>query len=188
MHRLLQMFFRPSPRWSLATIFVAGGLAGIVFWGGFNTFMEYTNRLEFCIACHEMAAQPYSEYKRSVHFSNPSGVGAICSDCHVPRDCTAKLARKVQATAEIWYHFAGTIDTVEKFEAKRREFAERVWTSMTANDSHEYRNCHSYATMNFHKQSARAREKMEEAMRKGQTCIECHKGVAHKLPAIPHDD
>jgi nitrate/TMAO reductase-like tetraheme cytochrome c subunit len=40
--------------------------------------------------------------------------------------------------------------------------------------------------MDFHKQTPRAREKMEEAMQKGVTCIECHKGIAHRLP--PRDD
>jgi nitrate/TMAO reductase-like tetraheme cytochrome c subunit len=40
--------------------------------------------------------------------------------------------------------------------------------------------------MDFHKQNPRAREKMELAAQKGETCIDCHKGVAHKLP--PRDD
>lgn len=29
-------------------------LAGVLFWGAFNTAMEYTNREAFCIGCHEM--------------------------------------------------------------------------------------------------------------------------------------
>ena len=29
-------------------------IAGIIFWGGFNTAMDATNELEFCISCHEM--------------------------------------------------------------------------------------------------------------------------------------
>jgi nitrate/TMAO reductase-like tetraheme cytochrome c subunit len=40
--------------------------------------------------------------------------------------------------------------------------------------------------MDFHKQSARASEKMQEAAKTGETCIDCHKGIAHKLP--PRDD
>ena len=54
----------PSARWSLGSIFAAGGIAGIIFWGGFNTFMEYTNRLEFCISCHEMSSMPFENIKR----------------------------------------------------------------------------------------------------------------------------
>lgn len=186
--RLWRAAMRPSARLSIAAIFVAGGVTGVVFWGGFNTFMEYTNRLEFCISCHEMARQPYEEYKLSVHYSNPSGVRAICSDCHVPKDWTAKLIRKIKATNELWHHFAGTLDTAEKFEAKRKQLAEIVWSGMRQSDSRECRNCHSYQSMNFHKQPQRAREKMEDAMRRGETCIECHKGIAHKRPAVEHDD
>ncbi len=61
-------------------------------------------------------SKPYEEYQKSVHFSNPSGVRAICSDCHVPRDWTAKLVRKVQATGELYHHFMGKLSTPEKFE------------------------------------------------------------------------
>ncbi|MBT7769407.1 MAG: hypothetical protein HN705_05445, partial [Rhodospirillales bacterium] len=43
-------------------------------------------------------------------------------------------------------------------------------------------NCHSYEAMDFHKQSRRAQEKMQKGIKEGKTCIECHKGVAHKLP------
>ena len=175
----------PSGRWSLGALLVAGGVGGVIFWGGFNTFMEYTNRLEFCVSCHSMS-KPYEEYRQSVHFKNKSGVRAICSDCHVPKEWTAKLIRKIQATGELWYHFQGKLDTPEKFEIERKALAEHVWATMKANNSQECRNCHEYQAMDFHKQSARAREKMEEALKKGETCIDCHKGIAHKLP--PRDD
>ena len=185
LRRMWRTAWRPSSRYSLAALLVLGGLGGVIFWGGFNTFMEYTNRLEFCTSCHSMA-QPYEEYKQSVHFSNASGVRAICSDCHVPKDWTAKLVRKIQATNELYHHFAGKLSTPEKFEAQRAAMAEHVWATMKANNSRECRNCHSYDAMNFHKQTPRAKEKMEEGLKKGQTCIECHKGIAHKLP--PRDD
>lgn len=183
--RLWRAAWSPSPRFALASLVLIGTVAGVVLWGGFNTFMEYTNTLGFCVSCHSMS-QPYEEYKKSAHYSNPSGVRAICSDCHVPKEWTAKLIRKIQATNELWHHFRGKLDTPEKFEAQRATMAEHVWATMRANDSHECRNCHSYAAMDFHKQTARAREKMEEGLKKGQTCIECHKGIAHKLP--PRDD
>lgn len=161
---------------------------GVVFWGGFNTFMEYTNTLDFCVSCHEMRQLVFEEYKKTVHYTNRSGVRVICSDCHVPREWTAKLMRKIHATNELFHKIAGTVDTPEKFEARRALMAERVWASMKASNSRECRNCHSYQAMDFHKQSARGREKMEDAMTKGETCIECHKGVAHKRPVIPRDD
>ncbi len=43
-----------------ALVLLLGGvIAGIVFWGGFNTTLELTNRMEFCLSCHEMANKPY---------------------------------------------------------------------------------------------------------------------------------
>jgi nitrate/TMAO reductase-like tetraheme cytochrome c subunit len=170
----------------VAVLLILGGAGGVVAWGGFNTFMEYTNTLEFCISCHEMESTVYQEYKTSVHYTNASGVRAICSDCHVPKEWTPKLIRKIKATGELYHHLMGTIDTPEKFEQARAGLAARVWATMKANDSHECRNCHSFAAMDFHKQTARAAEKMQEAIKLGQTCIDCHKGIAHKLP--PRDD
>lgn len=165
-----------------------GAGAGIVFWGGFNTFAEYTNTMAFCTSCHEMRDYVYAEYQESVHYRNASGVRVTCSDCHVPKAWTAKMVRKVRATNELFHKIAGSIDTPEKFEAKRLELAEYVWRSMEASDSRECRNCHSYEAMDFHEQSRRAREKMESAAEKGKTCIECHKGIAHKLPPEFEED
>ena len=161
---------------------------GVIFWGGFNTAMEYTNTLEFCISCHEMRDTVYVEYKQSIHYRNRSGVRAICSDCHVPKDWTAKLVRKIKATKELYHKLLGTIDSREKFELHRLEMAERVWAEMMANNSRECRNCHDFKSMDFDKQGHRAREKMESAMEKGKTCIECHKGIAHKNPEADDED
>ncbi len=181
-------FWRPARRIAWGAIFVFGGLAGIVFWGGFNTAMEYTNTLEFCISCHEMRTTVYEEYKKTAHYKNPSGVRAICSDCHVPKAWTPKLIRKIQATNELYHKAVGTISTPEKFEANRLQLAERVWASMKASDSRECRNCHSYESMDFHKQSRRSADKMQAGLKEGKTCIECHKGLAHKLPAGLDDE
>ena len=188
MRRLWSWFWSPTSRYSWGTIFVIGGLTGVVFWGGFNTFMEYTNRLEFCVSCHEMDQLVYREYQKTIHFKNRSGVRVSCADCHVPKDWMAKLWRKIEATNELYHKLAGTIDTPEKFNAKRLELAEHVWDSMRANDSRECRNCHSYEAMDFHKQRKRGRKKMEAAMKEGKTCIECHKGIAHRLPDEFEDD
>ena len=127
---------------------VVGGLGGIIFWGGFNTAMEATNTMEFCISCHEMRNTVYEEYKKTVHYSNRTGVRAICSDCHVPKEWTAKLMRKIEATfKEVPHKILGTIDTPEKFEAKRLELAQHEWARLKKNDSLECRNCHGYEGM-----------------------------------------
>ena len=168
--------------WGAAALLLTGGVAGVVAWGGFNMAMEASNKTEFCISCHEMQGAMYAEYQKSPHYTNASGVRATCADCHVPREWGPKLLRKVQATNELFYHLRGTIDTPEKFEAKRAEMAGHVWASMKATDSRECRNCHSWEAMDPHKQTPLARAKKEEGRKRGETCIDCHKGVAHKLP------
>lgn len=181
MQRLLD-WIRNYPGRALFTLLGIGSIGGIIFWGGFNTAMEATNRLEFCVSCHEMEQSVYQEYKKSVHYQNASGVRAICSDCHVPKSWGAKMVRKIRASNELWHKLVGSVDTVEKFEAKRLQLAEHVWETMKKSDSRECRNCHSKPAMDVHKQSRRAQEKMKPGLDKGKTCIDCHKGIAHKLP------
>ena len=103
------------------------------------------------------------------------------------------MVRKVQASGELWGKLIGTIDTPEKFEARRLELATHVWDLMKSTDSRECRNCHSFEAMDFEAQRPRAWEKMEPVVHGtdlsgGTTCIDCHKGIAHKLPAMPRDD
>lgn len=186
--RLWRWFWQPSKKYAWGLIFMVGGLGGVVFWGGFNTFMEYTNTMEFCISCHEMRDTVYEEYKKSTHYSNPSGVRAICSDCHVPKPWGAKLWRKIKASNELYHKLVGTVDTPEKFKAHRWVMANRVWAEMKDNNSRECRNCHSYDAMHWEKQKRRSREKMQEGIKKEETCIDCHKGIAHKKPRDPNDD
>lgn len=183
--KIWNWFWRPS-RLAWGAIFVVGGIAGVIFWGGFNTYMEYTNTEEFCISCHEMENTVYQEYKKTVHYNNASGVRAVCADCHVPKEWVPKLIRKIQASREIYHKIMGTIDTPEKFEAARFELATRVWQTMKQNDSQECRNCHSYEYMDFTKQSRRSSEKMQQGIKDEKTCIECHQGIAHKLPVDPN--
>src|SRR6266550_3502309 len=106
---------RPSSVFSLGVLVLAGLVANVVFWGGFNTALEITNTEKFCTGCHEMNDNVFAELKTTIHFSNRSGVRASCPDCHVPHDWTHKIARKMQASKEVWGHLFGTIDTREKF-------------------------------------------------------------------------
>ncbi len=153
---------------------------GVIVWGGFNTVMELTNTQEFCISCHEMEDTVYNEYLGTIHDANRSGVRAGCPDCHVPKPWIHKIARKIQASNEVYHKILGTINTPEKFEAKRLQLANNVWKSMKKTDSRECRNCHNFETMDPEKQKPRARNQHTNAMRQGSTCIDCHKGIAHK--------
>ncbi len=173
---------KPSAKYSLLGLLVAGFFSGIIFWGGFNTGMEATNTLEFCVGCHEMRDNVYQEYKYTIHYSNRTGVRAVCSDCHVPKDWTHKMIRKVKASYEIWGKLTGKIDTKEKFEANRLAMAEREWARMKARDSIECRNCHSFDAMNPEIQKKTPYKKHMEAKEQGKSCIDCHQGIAHKLP------
>jgi len=173
---------RPSARFSLLTLLLVGFFGGIIFWGGFNTGMEATNRLEFCISCHEMRDNVYKEYQQTIHYSNRTGVRAICSDCHVPHDWTAKIIRKIKASKEVWGKLTGYIDTPEKFEAHRMEMATHEWARMKAVGSLECRNCHNFDAMSKDVQKQSVYNKHMKAKADGQTCIDCHKGIAHHLP------
>lgn len=171
-----------SIHYSFLTL-LAGFIAGIIFWGGFNTALEVTNTEEFCISCHEMRDNSYQEYKESIHYKNPAGVRATCSDCHVPQPWVNKVMRKTYMWSNELLHKAlGTIDTREKFLARREELAQRVWDTMKATDSRECRNCHARSFMDIDKQDRMAKQKHASMQENGTTCIDCHKGIVHHLP------
>jgi cytochrome c-type protein NapC len=175
---------KAPPKCSMLRMIVIGVLGGIIIWGGLNIGMEYTNRSDFCISCHEMTI-PFEELKKTVHYKNRSGTTVQCADCHVassktPTDYLFKSFQKLMAARDIIGHIKGTVDTPEKFEAHRLTMAKRVWAQMERRDSKECRNCHSFETMDPDKQKDRSVVKHEGAIEDGKTCIECHKGIAHK--------
>lgn len=178
----------PSARWAVGTLLSVGFIGGVIFWGGFNTALEATNKESFCISCHEMEENVYREYQNTIHYSNRSGVRATCPDCHVPKDWTHKMIRKVQASNEIFHKVLGSVGTPEKFEAKRLELARHVWTKMKETDSRECRNCHDEDAMDFLEQRRRSVKQHIKGFDDNKTCIDCHKGIAHSLPTMYEDD
>jgi cytochrome c-type protein NapC len=185
--RTLQFFLRPTAKVAAGVLLAGGAVFGMLLWGGFHWGLELTNTEEFCISCHEMRDNVYQELKKTIHYSNRSGVRATCPDCHVPKQWFYKIRRKIQASNEVLHKVLGTIDTREKFEAHRLELAEHVWATMKDSDSRECRNCHAVASMDPHKQTAAA-QIMPEAIKNGATCIDCHRGIAHQLPKEPDED
>ena len=174
---------KPSVHFSLATLTLGGFIGGIVFWGGFNTALELSNTEAFCISCHEMENNVYAELKSTIHYTNRSGVRATCPDCHVPHEWTDKIARKMQASKEVYGKIFGTINTREKFLEHRLELAQHEWGRLKANDSLECRNCHNFEFMDFTAQGKRAVAQHSTSLASGdKTCIDCHKGIAHNLP------
>ena len=181
-----QALKKPSVKYSLGALLIIGFISGILFWGAFNTAMEMTNTEEFCISCHEMEDNVFAEYQQTIHYSNRTGVRATCPDCHVPKEWHHKVVRKIKASNELLHKALGTIDTREKFEAKRLKLAQNVWREMEGNDSRECRNCHTFDFMDFTEQGRRAVDAHDVGLSAGDTCIDCHKGIAHELPDM-HD-
>ena len=177
-------FFKRMGKMKILGASLAGAtvifFSGIIAWGGFNTAMEATNTMGFCISCHEMEANVYQEYTQTIHFQNRSGVRASCSDCHVPDPWIYKVVRKIRASNELVHWVAGTIDTKEKFEAHRLTLAKNVWKAMKETDSRECRNCHTWDAMLEASQKRRAWKQHTLAREEGETCIDCHKGIAHR--------
>ncbi|KAA5596715.1 NapC/NirT family cytochrome c [Blastochloris sulfoviridis] len=168
-----------------AGLVLGGAVLGATLLIGFDVAVEASNRQEFCVSCHEMKQAVWPEYQTTVHFANASGVQATCADCHVPRAWPAKFVHKIGSINEIYHWALGTIDTPEKFESHRAALAAKVWAEMKANDSAECRHCHNVAAMDRARQHTAARDVHPAALAAGMTCIDCHKGIAHKLPAAP---
>ncbi|MCP4699720.1 MAG: hypothetical protein GY862_23145 [Gammaproteobacteria bacterium] len=154
----------------------------ILLWAGFNIALEMSNQEAFCISCHQMRDNVYQEYKKTIHYRNRTGVRATCPDCHVPKEWGHMLVRKVKASNELFHALAGSIDTREKFLAKRLKLAKGVWRDMEKTNSRECRNCHRFEFMDMNQQAAGVSDKHREAQQRGMSCINCHKGIAHNLP------
>ena len=177
-----RLLLRPSARIGLGVLVAGGFIAGVVAWAGFDKGMELTNQEPFCVSCHTMGDNLLPELQKTVHWSNRTGVRARCPDCHVPHDFTDKVARKMQASREVWGHLIGTIGTREKFKEHRIVLAQREWARFAANGSKECRACHDYKDMDFNRMRPASQVAMRNAAARDQSCVDCHKGIAHQLP------
>jgi cytochrome c-type protein NapC len=168
------------------TVLVAGTLAiGAIMLTAGAAGLAWTNTEAFCVSCHEMRENVYAEYQDTIHDKNRSGVRAICSDCHVPREPGPLIMAKIRATSDLYHHLLGSVGTPEKFEAKRHQMATNVWRRMKQSDSLECRNCHVASAMSSELQSERAQAQHAKAKTEGMTCIDCHYGIAHNEPEGP---
>lgn len=167
-------------------VLVAGLLVGGIASGAVASFMVHANSEAFCAtSCHEMG-QLKKEWAGTIHDMNRTGVQATCNDCHVPHGYVPNYLAKLGLLSDVWGHFVThSIDTKEKFEAKRPVLAQRVWAYMKANDSRECRYCHTTAKMDKDKQTKEATASHAKGRRLGQTCIDCHYAISHKEPAGP---
>lgn len=178
--RLWTFLWSPSGRWPLLVLIGVGLVVGIAASATIVVAMHITSTNAFCSSCHEMNIV-VAEWKQSPHYVNSVGIIAGCADCHEPKDPLGMAIAKIESMDDGWNHILGTISTPAKFEAHRLELAENVWARLHADNSQECRNCHQMTMMNDpSKPSLRAMH--QTALANGKTCIDCHKGVAHKLP------
>jgi cytochrome c-type protein NapC len=169
-------------RFGTTALVLSSVVIGALAWVGFNAALAWTNTEQFCLSCHEMVEYPYAEYLDTSHDRNAAGMRATCSDCHVPLAFWPKLARKIAAANDVYQHLRGTVDTPEKYRARRLHLAQKVWTYMQSSDSRECRSCHTAEKMDLEAQDGRAARKHEAMGTSGKTCIDCHQGIAHFLP------
>jgi cytochrome c-type protein NapC len=178
-------FWQPGNKWLLGfpvgafVVFFAGAITLI----GSQVALHLVNTEQFCTdACHSMVF-PTEEWRNSPHYSNASGVRATCPDCHVPSSYPEKLIVKTRAGIVDFYNeVKGTMATREKYEANRARLAEHVWDYMEKTDSRECRNCHSEENFLLKDQEEKAAKAHITGPLEGKTCIDCHKGIAHKTP------
>ena len=182
---LAAWLWRRPRRWFLLGI-PAGGLiafiVGIGFTGAFVGGLKMAETNAFCTSCHEMR-QPFDELTHSLHHFNEFGLQASCGNCHVPPAFLPGLMRHIEASTEVWGHLTGKLSTPARYEAHRLELAQKIWAELKANDSAECRGCHTPALMDLSKQPPMAADAHSALATSGMTCIDCHKGVAHTLPA-----
>lgn len=177
---------RPASIWLLgiplgAYIMFILGAAAVV---GSEVAIYASGTEQFCSsACHSMEAYTTPEWQDSPHYSSASGVRATCSDCHIPHVYPQKIWVKTKSGInDIYHELKGTISTREKYEANRARMAEKVWSYMIATDSRECRHCHSEQHFYLAKQQEESLRAHLESDNGAKTCIECHKGIAHRTP------
>lgn len=174
---------RPHSKWLLGIpigAVVAFFLGGIAL-AGFNTALDMTSKTEFCFACHSLELNIKPEYMASSHAFNAAGVRAECKDCHLPEAWFPYVKKKIIVSLDIIPELQGVISTEEKYEARRGKLKRKVWAHYLENESEYCMHCHQWETMAAEPQSRMATRMHERAQERGQSCIYCHRGLAHDL-------
>jgi nitrate/TMAO reductase-like tetraheme cytochrome c subunit len=173
----------PSARWSVLTLLLIGLVVGAGSVIGTQVMVAATGTNEFCgDACHSMQWVA-AEYRQSVHAVNTKGVDAGCHDCHIPHDYPQLLWYKAKAgTKDVIGEIRGVISTEEKFKKERSRLAEHVWAEYKQTNSANCRTCHTFTPEVIAKQQEFLQPMHKQAMAGEATCIDCHKGIAHKAP------
>ena len=184
--RLSRFWRKPKSKWLIGIPIGAWCMfvLGLVSMVGAEVMIHETGTTEFCAgACHSMEAFTAPEWRDSIHYASASGVQATCSDCHIPHIYPQKLwVKATSGTRDIIGEMRGVISTREKYEAHRSSMAEKVWAYMKETDSRECRYCHDAERFDLANQGEYAARAHRQGLAQGETCIDCHKGIAHLTP------
>lgn len=168
-------------RWRIALFILLVASVTLLVAAGSAVVLHKTSDTAFCVSCHSMQ-RPLAEYQGSIHFQNHAGIRAECSDCHIPTQPAAYMMTKLAASKDLLGELTGRLDSEENYNAHKLTMAQSVWRKMKADDSATCRSCHSYGAMDMLAQRPEARKAHPVAVKAGETCIDCHRGVAHILP------
>ena len=166
------------------------GAAGIALIGTLSIFgshkvSTYSNSNELCYSCHIGMDTIVEEYEQSVHFKNRVGVQADCADCHVPKEFVPKMKTKILAMGDVYHMAMGTYN-LDNWDENRNRLAQSAYEAIKAVDSSTCKNCHQTEKWNKQQQPHRAALNHDPELwrRQDNTCVDCHKGIAHKRPVV----
>ena len=139
----------------------------------------YFSSQNFCVsACHVMENTVYKELQKSKHWTTPSGVRAMCADCHVSGRLTFAMWDHFVATSELFVNMTNDFSNPEAFEVLRPAGADRVRMEMLSNNSSNCRRCHVMEAIQ--PKLLRGQTQHKTALKEGTTCISCHYNLVHK--------
>ena len=176
---------RPSVHFSLGFLAVGGFIGGIVFWGGFNTAMELTNTEAFCTGCHEMRDNVFAGAQEHDPLHQP--LRRARQVLRLP--CAARLDRQDGAQdAGVEGSLGQDLRHDRHAREVRREAARARPARVGAVQGQRLARVPQLPRLRLHglhaAEPARAEHALDVPRTGEKTCIDCHKGIAHRLPDV----
>jgi cytochrome c-type protein NapC len=187
-----RVLFRPSVRFSIATLIVAGVVIGVVGYFTSQTVLHATSTDDFCMTCHSNHSLR-DEVLASAHGNNSAGMVVQCKQCHLPNERLAYLFRKIYVSKDlIGFMLTPDFNTQEWLDENRREQADLALKWFRKTDSKTCQYCHSRIYEDPPEAMGRMaigmhRMNHNRAPEERQTCVDCHKGETHPYPDYPED-
>ena len=177
----------PKSKWLLfipigGFVMLGVGAIGLI---GMNMALHASSTTDFCNACHSHETNTRAEHEASSHFHNSTGVRAECHHCHLPNmeeEYFSYVWTKMVVSLDIFSELQGKITTPEAYNEHLPHMFEKVVRQFKENDSKYCRNCHNVEGMDLENQGRLAQRRHSKMAERGQTCIDCHYGLVHRLP------